>query len=107
MLLDVEVVRGYEERLKPFEAVVQALSQPPDVPARQASRLASAETDGRTGLVVRSLTTGGVIAGMLRMGVNRVLKRPGRPLDIKIHPVDTAYPLLIDVERETISEKSD
>lgn len=99
MLLDVEVVRGFEERLKPFEAVVQALSQPPDVPARQAARLASAETDGRTGLVVRSLTTGGVIAGMLRMGVNQVLNRPGRPLDIQIHPVDAAYPYSIVIER--------
>jgi glucose 1-dehydrogenase len=93
MLLDVEVVRGYEARLKSFETVVQALSQPPQTPARQAAGLASAETDGRTGLVVRTLSTGGVIAGMLRMAGNRLLKRKGRPLDIHIHAVEAAFPL--------------
>ncbi len=35
MLLDVEVVHGYEERLASFETVVQALSQPPEIPARK------------------------------------------------------------------------
>ena len=92
MLLDVEVVRGYESRLNRLEAVVQALSQPPEIPARRAARLASAETDGRTGLVVRSLTTAGVISGMLRMTLNRALGRSGRPLDIRIKAVDAAYP---------------
>jgi len=49
MLLDVEVVSGFEDRLNSLEAVVQALSQPPEIPARRATRLASAETDGAPG----------------------------------------------------------
>jgi glucose 1-dehydrogenase len=91
MLLEVEVVRGYEERLASFETVVQALSQPPGIPALQAARLASAETDGRTGLLRRSLTTGGVMTGFLRTGVNRLLKRPGRELEIHIRAIDPAF----------------
>jgi NAD(P)-dependent dehydrogenase (short-subunit alcohol dehydrogenase family) len=98
MLLDVEVVHGYEERLASFETVVQALSQPPEIPARQAARLASAETDGRTRLVWRSLTTSGVMAGFLRMGINRLLKRPGRPLEIHIQAVEAAYPVKMGEE---------
>jgi NAD(P)-dependent dehydrogenase (short-subunit alcohol dehydrogenase family) len=106
LLLDVEVVRGYEERLKSFDAVVQALSQPPDIPARRAARLASAETDGRTGLVVRSLTTGGVIVGMLRTTLNRVLKRPGRPLEIHIQAVEPAYAAFNAPSKEEEDETS-
>ena len=106
MLLEVEVVRGFEDRLKSLEAVVQALSQPPEIPARRAARLASAETDGRTGLVVRSLTTGGVIARMLRMAANRALKRPGRPLEIRIQPVESAYPVKTGLSREVSDETS-
>jgi glucose 1-dehydrogenase len=92
MLLEVEVVHGYEERLASFETVVQALSQPPGIPALEAARLASAETDGRTGLLRRSLTAGGAMAGFLRTGVNRLLKRPSRPVEIHIQPIDPAFP---------------
>jgi NAD(P)-dependent dehydrogenase (short-subunit alcohol dehydrogenase family) len=106
MLLDVEVVRGYEDRLKSLESVVQALSQPPQVPAQRAVLLASAETDGHTGLVVRSLTTGGVIARMLRMAANGMLKRPGRALDIQIRVVDPAYPIHTSSTLEEGNEKS-
>ena len=106
LLLDVEVVRGYEDRLKSLEAVVQALSQPPEIPARRAARLASAETDRRTGMVVRSLTTTGVIARMLRMAANRALKRSGRPLEIQIHAVDAAYPVNTGLLRESSDETS-
>jgi NAD(P)-dependent dehydrogenase (short-subunit alcohol dehydrogenase family) len=98
MLLEVEVVRGYEERLAAFDRVFQALSQPPHLPALEAARLASAETDGRTGLLRRSLTTGGAAAGFLRAGVNRLLKRPGRPVEIHIRPIDPAYPAGYSVE---------
>jgi glucose 1-dehydrogenase len=92
MLLEVEVVHGYEERLASFETVVQALSQPPGIPALEAARLASAETDGRTGLLRRSLTAGGAMAGFLRTGVNRLLKRPSRPVEIHIRSIDPAFP---------------
>jgi NAD(P)-dependent dehydrogenase (short-subunit alcohol dehydrogenase family) len=93
MLLDVEVVSGYEDRLKSFKTVVQVLSQPPQAPAAQAAWLASAGTDGRTGLLLRSLTPRWMVGHMLRLGWDRLLKRPARSLEIQIRPVEAAFPL--------------
>lgn len=92
MLLDVEVLRGYEHHLKSFDAILQALSQPPQVPAVQAAWLASPATDGRTGLVLRSITPRWIIGRMLRLGWDRLLRRPGRPLDNQIRTVEAAFP---------------
>jgi NAD(P)-dependent dehydrogenase (short-subunit alcohol dehydrogenase family) len=106
MLLDVEVVRGFEDRLRSFKKVVQVLSQPPQAPAGQAAWLASAATDGRTGLVVRSLTARWMAGHLLRLGLDRLSGRPGRPLDIRIRAVDAAYPLAHTSTKEVKNETS-
>jgi NAD(P)-dependent dehydrogenase (short-subunit alcohol dehydrogenase family) len=106
MLLDVEVVRGYEDRLKSFKTVVQMLSQPPQAPANQAAWLASAATDGRTGLVLRSLTARWLAGHLLRLGLYRLAGRPGRPLDLQIRAVDAAYPLAHTTPNEVENKTS-
>ena len=106
MLLDVEVVRGFEGRLKSFKTVVQVLSQPPQAPAGQAAWLASAATDGRTGLVLRSLTARWLAGHLLRLGWDRLRGRPARPLDIQIRAVEAAYPLAHTATKEVENETS-
>jgi glucose 1-dehydrogenase len=92
LLTDVQVIAGFEDRLKSFDQVVQALSQPPEVSAEKAVWLASTATDGRTGLTSRELTNAKVIGRFLRQGINRLLDRPGRPVTVKITSVPSAYP---------------
>jgi len=92
LLLDVEVVQGYEKRLDALDTVMRILSQQPEVPARKAVWLASAETDGRTGLVVREMTSLKMLRGALGELTRRLLRRPGRPIDIQVTPVAAAFP---------------
>jgi glucose 1-dehydrogenase len=92
MLTDVEVIAGYEDRLKSFGSIVQALSQPPDVSAARAVWMASAATDGKTGLVGRELTGPKVMTRFLHQRLNRLLGRPGRPVEVKVTTVPAAYP---------------
>ncbi|MFM8322599.1 MAG: SDR family oxidoreductase, partial [Chloroflexota bacterium] len=92
MLTDVRVLEGFEDGLKNFGAVVQTLSQPPEVPARRAIWLASAATDGKTGLVTSELNPLTVLKQVARQGLNRLLGRSGRPLEIKITSVPKEWP---------------
>jgi glucose 1-dehydrogenase len=92
LLLDVEVVQGYEKRLDALETVMRILSQQPDIPAQKAVWLASDETDGRTGLVMRELTTLKMVRGAMRELARRLLHRTGRPIDIHVKPVESAFP---------------
>ena len=93
MLLDVEVVQGYEKRLDVLDTVMRVLSQQPEIPAQKAVWLASKKTDGRTGLVVRELTTLKMIRGALGELARRLSHRPGRPIDIHISPIEAAFPV--------------
>ena len=91
MLLDVEVVAGFEDRLEKFETVLRILSQQPEIPARKAVWLASTETDGRTGIVARELTMPKMLRNAAREGLRKLLRRPGRPIDIRITSVPAAF----------------
>ena len=68
LLLDVDVIQGYEDKLKAFPAIIQALAQPPDIPARKLAWLASAATDGQTGKLVTAQSGIDVIFGFLKAG---------------------------------------
>jgi NAD(P)-dependent dehydrogenase (short-subunit alcohol dehydrogenase family) len=92
MLLDVEFIEGYEQRAKVLPTVMRFLSQPVEVPARKAVWLASASTDGKTGLVVHELTMRKMVIHALGIGLNRLFHRPGRTYDLKIRTIPAAYP---------------
>jgi NAD(P)-dependent dehydrogenase (short-subunit alcohol dehydrogenase family) len=92
MILDVEVIRGYEDRLKSMNAVVQALSQPPELSARRAVWLASAATDGKTGLVVRELSSAKAMGKFMQLGIAKLLRRTGRQVSVSIRPIPAEYP---------------
>jgi glucose 1-dehydrogenase len=99
MLLDVKVVAGFEDRLKSMAGIVQALSQPPEIPAQRAVWLASAVTDGRTGLVAREMTGVKVMGRFLRLGFNRLMHRPARPVEVKVSSVPAAFPSIMAEKR--------
>jgi len=92
LLTDVEVLPGFEDRLANFESVVQAISQPPEVSARRAVWLASAATDGKTGLVARELTGPKVMWRFMRQGFARLLGRKGRPVTVQVHTTSSGWP---------------
>ena len=52
LLRRVEVVQGYEHKLRLFSTIIRTWANPPSVPAAKAVWLASAATNGKTGLEV-------------------------------------------------------
>ncbi len=93
LLTRVEALEGYEARLKPLETVIRLWANPPEVPAAKALWLASAATDGRTGLEVKVLTPTHLVEGILREGLRRLLRRPAPAVEIKVHSVPPAWPI--------------
>ncbi len=79
LLTDVEVVEGYEERLKVMGTIVRMWARPPDEAARKAVWLASAATDGRTGRVVKMVSLGSLLGGAVHEGLRRLARRPAPP----------------------------
>jgi NAD(P)-dependent dehydrogenase (short-subunit alcohol dehydrogenase family) len=86
----IDVIQGYEKRLKPFAAVIQMLGKEPGEVAEKAVWLASSATDGKNGLQARS---SGMLA-MLGQVANHFLRRltgrarPVVELDITLIPPD-------------------
>jgi glucose 1-dehydrogenase len=96
MLSNLEAIDGYETKMNPLRFVTRLWANPPEVPAQKAVWIASAATDGRTGLQVRVLTPRFMIAGLLREAGRRVTGRaePIEPLQIKVVP--SAIPAKIE-----------
>ena len=89
-LCHVSAVAGFEGQLRSLETVIRLLAFPPAVTSRKAVWLASAATDGRTGLVVKTTSTGMMLGSALREGVRRLLGRPAPPLDVTVDAVPPA-----------------
>ncbi|MBP8949732.1 MAG: SDR family oxidoreductase [Candidatus Promineofilum sp.] len=87
MLRRVDVVEGYEAKVKPLATVLRLWGNQPDLPAQKALWLASGATDGKTGLSVRVLTPGAALLGLLREGGRRLTGRPAPDTALTIRPV--------------------
>ena len=87
MMHRLEATPGYETRLKPLSTVIQLWGNDPDVPAEKALWLASAATDGKTGLAVNVLSRPELFTGALRFLANKVLRRPQRDATLEIATV--------------------
>lgn len=87
LLTNVDVMTGYEDRLKVFPTIVRMWGKPPAVPAAKAVWLASAATNGKTGLLANVFTTWVMLAGVLGEGVRRLLRRPAPPTAVKIRTI--------------------
>jgi glucose 1-dehydrogenase len=101
LMSHVEAVEGYGGRMKPLETVMRMWSNPPEAPAEKAVWLASAATDGRTGLVVRTITPVFMLAGLLREGLRRVARRTGPDYHLDVTEIPSAIPAPLPVNKET------
>ena len=86
-LRKVEVVSGYEDRLAPLSAVIRLWGNPPSAPAEDAVYLASAATDGKTGIERRVIGPRLIIGGLLKEGVRMLLRRPAPDTSLTITTV--------------------
>ena len=98
LLTKIDVIEGYENSLKSMDKVIGMFSKPPEAPARKAVWLASSETDGRTGLIVRETSTFGMLSGVARHFTRTLLNRPVREFDIQLNSVPSSFPSNKDME---------
>ena len=92
LLRRVSVVQGYEKKLKIFSTIIRVWANPPSVPAEKAVWLASAATNGKTGLEVHVLTPGKQIAGLLRELRRLVQRQPPRDTSLKLTMIAPSLP---------------
>lgn len=87
LLTDVDVVSGYEDKLKVFPTIIRMWAKPPEMPARKAAWLASAATDGQTGKLVSVMSTGLMLGGAIQEGWRRITgKKPAGNVRMRTIP---------------------
>ncbi len=88
LLVRNEVIAGSEDRLKNFPVIVRMWAKPGEIPARKAVWLASAATDGKTGIEGNVFTTGVLIGGALKEGWRKITGRKTEDdvVDMKVVP---------------------
>jgi NAD(P)-dependent dehydrogenase (short-subunit alcohol dehydrogenase family) len=91
LLMDIEVIEGYENRLKPFEIVIRMWSKPMEIPAQKIVKLASNASDGKTGKVVQEMNFLAMLAGSTREGWRRLFKRPLENIPIEVLSIPAAW----------------
>jgi NAD(P)-dependent dehydrogenase (short-subunit alcohol dehydrogenase family) len=94
LLRQIDVIAGYEERVKPLETVIRMWAKPPKAAAGKAVWLASQATDGRTGLEVRATGMLSFISGILREAIMRLLRLPRPEITLSLR---TVQPTVSDV----------
>jgi glucose 1-dehydrogenase len=100
MLTDLVTFQDQDKRLRnimPF--LVRAGGKKPEVAARKALWLASAATDGKTGLEVHVGSTFSVLLGFLREGLRSLLHLPIRKVEMHVKIIPSAFEPL---EKESI-----
>ncbi len=92
LLTDVVTFEEHAERLrKVMPMVIRSGGKQPEVPARKALWLASAATDGRTGLEVHEGSTFGFLVGFMREGLSKLLRIPVRPVEMHVTVIPSAF----------------
>ncbi|MBN1876932.1 MAG: SDR family oxidoreductase [Anaerolineae bacterium] len=87
LLTQVDVVAGYENRLTALPTVIRIFSKPPEVPAQKIVWLASAATDGRTGLILHESDPVSILMGAMREGLRRVFRRNTPEITLQVHTI--------------------
>jgi NAD(P)-dependent dehydrogenase (short-subunit alcohol dehydrogenase family) len=93
MLTSVSAVEGYEEKLKIFPTIIRMWAKPPEVPAKRMVTLASAQTDGQTGKVIKEMSVPGMLWGAVREGARRLFGSTDSEIDVAINTVPSAFPV--------------
>lgn len=92
LLANIRVIQGSEQRLKVFPTVVRILAQPPEVPARKAVWIASAATDGKTGLIVIASSLGMQLGGAFRDLWRAIRRKPAPDMGIRVQVIPPFVP---------------
>ena len=93
LLMDVDVIEGYEDRLKPMETIVRMWAKPPEIPAQKVVKLASSASNGKTDKVYQEMNTLSMLTGAMSEGLKRLFKRPLEHIPITTHAVTAAQPV--------------
>jgi glucose 1-dehydrogenase len=76
---EMTVVAGYEGRARAFDRIARLVAVPPEESARLALWLASAATDGRTGIELRAPVGRRLLRGLVREAARAIVGRPAPP----------------------------
>lgn len=90
MLTQVEVVHGYESRLKVMPTILRMWANPPEIPAEQIVHLASAATDGHTGIQVHAFNPLTILSGLVGEGLRRLTGRRTPEISIAFKSIPPA-----------------
>jgi len=94
LLTEVEVIDGYQERLKVMPTIIRMWARPPEEAAAKAAWLASAATDGKTGMVAKMFGPGSLLLGALHEGLRRLSHAaPPPPIHLTVTPDRAARPV--------------
>lgn len=92
LLTDIQTFEKQEKRLRNFMPfLIRAGGRKPDVAARKALWLASASTDGRTGLDVHVGSRLSFLFGFTREGLRSLLRLPARKVEMRIDILPSAF----------------
>jgi glucose 1-dehydrogenase len=92
LLTELVTFQEHEKRLRSFMPfLVRAGGKKPKVAAHKVLWLASAATDGRTGLDAHVGSSLGVMAGFLREGLRNLLHLPARPVEMNVKIIPSAF----------------
>jgi glucose 1-dehydrogenase len=90
LLTDIEVIEGYEDRLKPMETIVRMWAKSPAIPAQKVVQLASSDNHRQTGTVIQEINMLSMLTGAAREGLRRLFKRPLEQIPIALKTVESA-----------------
>jgi glucose 1-dehydrogenase len=90
LMSEVEVINGYEEKIKPLRTVMRLWANPPELPAQKMVWLASSATDDRTGLELKELSLGQTIKGILQEGLRQITRQSAPNWEIEIDSIPPA-----------------
>lgn len=92
LLRQIEAIEGYEAGLNPLRTIIRLWANPPEVPAERALWLASAATDGKTGLSINVLGRAQAFAGLARDLGRRLRGAPGPDTTLTITSIPSEMP---------------
>ena len=90
LLTNGQVIKGHEHRLARFPMVVSILAREPEYPAGIALRLASSETDGKTGLVVSASSDLQATLSFLGYFIKKTFGRKMDLAEVNMESIDPA-----------------
>jgi NAD(P)-dependent dehydrogenase (short-subunit alcohol dehydrogenase family) len=94
LLRRIDIIQGFEHRLKPFKTVIRMWASPPEHAAEKAVWMASSQSDGRSGLEVRLSGPLTLFRGTLQDVWARLLRKPKPPITLALNSIQPAiqYP---------------